>query len=59
MAEVSRYYTVKEIADTLQINPLTVYEYIRTRQLSALKLGRYYRVSSEDLQIFLANKRIS
>jgi len=45
--------TVKEIADYLKLNVLTVYEYIRTGQLSAVKLGRYYRVIRKDLLAFV------
>jgi excisionase family DNA binding protein len=58
MTRDDQYYTVKEVANTLQINPLTVYEYIRTHQLSAIKLGRYYRISCDDLRIFLEKKKV-
>ena len=56
---INEYLTVKEVAITLKLNPLTIYEYIRTRKLPAVKFGRYYRVSSSDLTVFLEHQKVS
>lgn len=45
--------TVKETAKHLQLNTLTVYEYIKTGKLNAVKFGRYYRIVYRDLQAFI------
>lgn len=47
------YLKPKEIATRLQMNILTIYEYIRSGQLRASKFGRTYRVSEKDLNSFI------
>ena len=47
-----------EVAETLRINVLTVYNYIRRGDLNAIRLGRSYRVTREDLAIFLESKKL-
>lgn len=53
------YLTVREVADTLRINVLTVYEYIRRRDLDAVKIGRYYRINVTDFQKFVDQHKMS
>lgn len=57
MTDKESLLTVKDIADYLRINALTVYEYIRSGQLRAVKLGRYYRVVQKDLSQFVENHK--
>ena len=45
-------YTVKEVASLLQVNPNTVYDYIRSGQLTALKLGSV-KIRGRDLEEFI------
>lgn len=45
-------YTVKEAASLLQVNPNTVYDYIRSGQLTALKLGST-KIRGHDLEDFI------
>lgn len=45
--------TPEQVASYLQVNTETVYRYIRTGQLPAIRLGRYYRVPQESLTRFL------
>ena len=54
----SEFLTVKEVAKALKLNPLTIYEYIRERKLPAVKFGRYYRVSTSDLTVFLEHQKV-
>lgn len=49
--------TTREVADKLKIDPTTVTYYIRKGQLKAIKLGRGYRVSQEELERFLESKK--
>lgn len=48
-----KFLTVKEIAKLLQLNMMTIYEYIRTNQLLAVRFGRSYRVFEQDLEQFI------
>jgi len=47
--------TVYEIADLLRVEPLTIYRYIRSKKLTAYKLGKDYRVQQKDFEEFLKN----
>lgn len=48
-------YTTEQVADLLQIHPLTVLKYIKLGKLKAIKLGRVYRITDVFLQEFLNN----
>ncbi|OGG26854.1 hypothetical protein A2960_01680 [Candidatus Gottesmanbacteria bacterium RIFCSPLOWO2_01_FULL_39_12b] len=51
------FFTPKEIAQTLQLNVLTIYGYVKSKKLTAVKFGRSYRIDKRDLDIFIkANK---
>jgi excisionase family DNA binding protein len=45
--------TPEQVADFLQINPATVYRYIRQHRLEASRLGRHYRITREAVDRFL------
>lgn len=51
--ENSNFYTVEQVADLLQIHWQTVLNYIKNGKLKALRLGKGYRVTKEDLDIFI------
>lgn len=53
------FLTAQEIAQTLKLNIMTIYEYIRSGRLKAVKFGRYYRVLFEDFQKFVEEQRLS
>jgi excisionase family DNA binding protein len=55
---ISQLLTVKEIATILRLNPLTIYDFIHQRKLPAVKIGRYYRVSTSDLKHFLEKQKL-
>jgi len=48
-----KIYTTEQIADILQIHPLTVLKYIKNGKLKGIKLGRVYRIRDSELQKFL------
>jgi excisionase family DNA binding protein len=48
-----RYYTVKEIAQLLQIKETTVRQKIRGKELRAIQIGGEYRIGSGDLADYL------
>ena len=55
----SELLTVREVALKLRLNPLTIYEYIRSHKLSAMRFGRYYRISQQDLMQFIKSQKVS
>jgi excisionase family DNA binding protein len=38
--EVEEYLTVKQVAKYLQVKPLTIYQWARTKKIPAVKIGR-------------------
>lgn len=48
----NKYLTCIEVAERLQIKKTTVYEWIKSGQLNAMRLGRDYRIRIEDLKTF-------
>lgn len=49
--------TPKQVAEILQIHTLTIYNYIRQGKLDAIRLGRSYRVTPQDLARFIEAHR--
>jgi excisionase family DNA binding protein len=50
--------TPEQVAEILQIHILTVYNYIRQGKLSAIRLGRSYRIVPEDLNHLIELNRV-
>lgn len=46
------YYSIEEVAKTLKVAYLTVYRWIRAKKLIALKAGKQYRISKQELDRF-------
>lgn len=55
---VEKIYTTEQVAQLLQIHPLTVLKYIRNKKLGGIKLGRIYRIRESDLEKFLDQESI-
>ena len=51
------FLTPLEVATRLQLNLLTIYGYIRTKQIRAAKFGRKYRIENDDLERFISQHR--
>ncbi len=49
--------TVEQVAAYLQVHRMTVYRYIRTGRIAAVRVGRVYRVRRADLEAFLDRHR--
>lgn len=47
------YYTLDEVAVMLKVVYLTVYRWVRAGKLKAYKVGKQYRISKEQLDLFL------
>lgn len=51
--EATILLTAEEVAERLRVNVNTVRRYIRSGRLPAIRLGKGYRIRSEDLEAFL------
>lgn len=56
---MTEMYTCEQIAERYQVKVITVWSWIRKKKLSAIKLGKNYRVSAEDIQKFEEERRTS
>lgn len=54
MANEIKVYTLEEIAELLHITRRTLYTYVKTGKLKAVKVGKYWRVTEKNLEVFLA-----
>ncbi len=53
------FFSLEEVADKLGVTYQLIYRLVRTGELPAVRLGKLYRVSSADLDAYLANSRAS
>lgn len=53
MADI-KVYTLDEVADILKVTKRTLYNYVKEGKLTAVKMGKYWRVSQESLQAFIS-----
>lgn len=50
------FMTVAEVASLLRVSTMTVYRLIQAGDIPALRVGKSYRLRSEDVDGFLAGK---
>jgi excisionase family DNA binding protein len=48
-----KYYTIDEVAEILKVAYMTVYRWIKSNKLEAVKAGKQYRVTQSHLDKFL------
>lgn len=53
----NNFYTVEQVAELLQIHWQTVLNYIKSGKIKALRLGKGYRVTKEDLDQFIKTNK--
>ena len=54
--EQEQYYTIEEVAKMLKVAYLTVYRWVRSGKLKAVKAGKQYRIEKQVLDKFLEEK---
>jgi excisionase family DNA binding protein len=47
------FYLAQELADTLQVNVMTIYRYIKAKKLKAYKIGKEFRIDRKEFERFL------
>ena len=50
----ARYLTVAEVADALRVSTMTVYRLIKAGDLRAVRVGKSYRLTEDDVDQYLA-----
>lgn len=53
MEKTLTVYTVLEVAEILSVTRRTIYNYIDSGQLKAIKIGKYWRITEDNLKNFL------
>ena len=46
-------YTIEQISNSLKVTQRTIYNYIKNKDLKAVKIGKYWRVKHSDLEEFI------
>jgi excisionase family DNA binding protein len=54
-----RFYTIKTVADALEVSPRTVRRWIATGELNVYRVNGVVRIAEADLRAFLALHRES
>jgi excisionase family DNA binding protein len=57
MKKIEQFYTPEEIADSLKLNIITIYRYIRSKKIKAYKISNTYRIDEKTFKEFI-KKRI-
>lgn len=47
------FYTPQEVSQKLRLSVHTVYEYIRMGKLQAVRFGNRYRITEDDVELFV------
>lgn len=54
---MSKMYTCEQVAERYAVQVITVWSWIRKKKLSAIKIGREYRISEDDIKAFEDSRR--
>lgn len=49
-----KVYTIEEVVALLHVTRRSIYSYIKDGKLKAVKIGKYWRVTQENLEAFLS-----
>lgn len=49
-----QYYSIKEVSKMLRVAYLTVYRWINSKKLKAIKAGKQYRINKTELDRFMS-----
>lgn len=52
---VQKYLSCEQVAERYGVKVITVWDWVRKRKLPALKIGKQYRITEDDLKQFEEN----
>lgn len=50
---LKEFYTLEEVGEILKISVITLRKYIKQGKIKAIKIGKHWRVTEDNLQAFL------
>ncbi|MDD5047886.1 MAG: helix-turn-helix domain-containing protein [Methanoregulaceae archaeon] len=53
------FYTTEEVADILKVHVKTVREMIKSKRLQAVKVGKEYRITDDQLRQYVEENKTS
>ena len=53
---LTRFMTVAEVATLMRVSTMTVYRLIKAGELSAIRVGRSYRLRPDDVDQYLGDR---
>ena len=59
MANEHPLLTVREVADTMRVSTMTVYRLIREGDMPAIRVGKHFRLRTEDVDAFLDARMVN
>ena len=58
MIEKNKFYSLEEVAELLGVTYQLIYKLVRTGEMPALRVGKMYRVTGDDLEAYLEKSRV-
>jgi PTS system nitrogen regulatory IIA component len=52
-----RLLTIDDVAEFLQVNPMTIYAWVRDGKIPAFKIGKVWRFKKEEIEKWLKGKK--
>jgi excisionase family DNA binding protein len=56
---MSKMYSCSEVAERYGVQVITIWDWIRKKKLPAIKIGKQYRISADDITAFEESCRTS
>lgn len=53
------FYLVEELAESLRVSKMTIYRYLKAGKINAYKIGKEFRISSKEFNIFLQKAKFN
>jgi len=54
MTESKKILTVKDVADYLDVHPMTIYKYVKGGKIPAFKVGASWRIRNDSMQKWIS-----
>lgn len=57
MIDTEKFYSIEDVAELLGVTYLLVYKLVRTGEITAIRVGKKFRISGTDLAAYLDQQR--